>query len=60
MGALGVLQVGREAQGGGVGTGCWGGAAVPAHPTLHGIGRGGVGDGRWFPSVFSFVYFLGA
>ena len=36
---------------------CWGGAAVPTRPTLHGIDGGGVGDGRWFPSVFSICLF---
>jgi len=47
-GATGAPGAGRGAQGGGGGAGCWGRASVPTHPTLHGIGGGGVGDGRGF------------
>ena len=48
MGAPGTPGAGGGAEGGGGGAGCWGGAVVPTHPTLHGIGGGGVGDRHAF------------
>jgi len=46
MGAPGTPGAGRRTEVRGGGAGCWGGAAVPTQPTLHGIGGGGVGVGR--------------
>jgi len=43
MGAPGTPGAGRRTEVRGGGAGCWGGAAVPTQPTLHGIGGGGVG-----------------
>ena len=60
VGAPGAPGAGRGTGGGGGGAGCCrrigcraGTVTVPAHALLHGIGRRGVGDGR-----FSFVTFL--
>jgi len=45
---------GRGEEGGGGDIGDGGGGATPLspHPTLHGIGGGGVGDGHEFPMFF--------
>ena len=64
MGAPGADGAGGRGKGGGGGAGCWGGTAVPAHPTLHGI-HWGRGRGlflclfRW-AGIISPAIFLGA
>jgi len=61
MGAPGAPGAGSRAQGGGGGAGGRGRTTtVPTHPTLHGIGGGGVGREAALSFVFSYIVFLGA